>query len=130
VRYLVISGAIVVLFIILIQTWVLTLVKVQGRSMEPAYKDKTYHLIYKLAYISEEPRKGDVISFREQGVEGIIGLDMIGRVAGVPGEQINGVVLQDEEFYILGDNPIYSNDSRKFGPVEMEDIKGKFVTGK
>ncbi|MBL7661185.1 signal peptidase I [bacterium] len=35
------------------------------------------------------------------------------------------VTLQDNQYFVLGDNRMNSKDSRYFGPVALEDIEGK-----
>jgi signal peptidase I len=35
------------------------------------------------------------------------------------------IILQEEEYFVLGDNRRGSNDSRNWGPVPEENILGK-----
>ena len=37
------------------------------------------------------------------------------------------VTLEDDEYFILGDNRLISKDSRYFGPIKENEIKGKIV---
>lgn len=37
------------------------------------------------------------------------------------------ITLDDDEYFILGDNRLISKDSRYFGPIKGEDIKGKVI---
>ena len=39
----------------------------------------------------------------------------------------NKVTLKDDEYFILGDNRLISKDSRYFGPIKDNEIKGKIV---
>ncbi|MBK9974606.1 MAG: signal peptidase I [Planctomycetes bacterium] len=39
----------------------------------------------------------------------------------------NPRVLEADEYFVLGDNPLASRDSRQFGPVSREAIKGRVV---
>ena len=39
----------------------------------------------------------------------------------------NKVTLRDNEYFILGDNRLISKDSRYFGPIKENEIKGKIV---
>jgi type IV secretory pathway protease TraF len=54
---------------------------------------------------------------------------MLKRVAGVPGSTVGGLahprVLQRNEYWIEGDNPGASTDSREFGPVSRRHILGR-----
>lgn len=80
---------------------------------------------------------------------------IVKRIVGMPGERawysdgkvyINGEVLEeeyptmigrngkavqlgDDEYYVLGDNRSNSKDSRSFGAVKKEQIKGKEILG-
>lgn len=57
------------------------------------------------------------------------------RVIGVPGDIVPfvtrlGIIFQkvpEHHYYLLGDNPIRSYDSRHFGPVGKHYIKGKVI---
>ena len=115
-------------------------IKVTGDSMEPTLKNgeiKTY-------IVSNSIKRYDIVYFNKEN-EGLIK-----RVYGLPGETItikNGTVLIDgkeikddfqtfsseedktvtlkeNEYYVLGDNRTTSLDSRNFGPIQKEDIKG------
>lgn len=46
---------------------------------------------------------------------------------GVFGEPGKTVKIPDGFYYILGDNPAVSKDSRQHGPVDARDIKGKYL---
>lgn len=39
--------------------------------------------------------------------------------------EYNDVILQEDEYYVLGDNRIVSYDSRYYGPIKEKDITGK-----
>ncbi len=43
------------------------------------------------------------------------------------GERGEPVKIPDGFYYVLGDNPVISKDSRQHGPVESSDIKGKYL---
>jgi len=50
---------------------------------------------------------------------------LIRRVAAVPGGIVNGSVLPPNKYYVLGDAPAKSIDSRNFGFIDAADIIGK-----
>ena len=50
---------------------------------------------------------------------------LIRRVAGVPGSVVNGSVIPAGKYYVLGDAPGKSVDSRNFGFVDAAAIVGK-----
>jgi signal peptidase I len=128
-------------------TWVLWPVKVSGESMMPNFRDGSRHFINKLAYISSDPQRGDVVGLRAP--EGEVYLK---RVIGLPGErltfdfgqiQVNGIPLPEpyidrpippklmpanlklgtNEYWVIGDNRMTSVR----GPVPREVIIGKLV---
>ena len=128
-------------------------VKVEGTSMAPLLADQERIFINKFVYRLEPIERGDVVVFwypldRTKS--------FIKRVVGLPGDQveirrgrvyINGSPLEEpyvprqfsdrspygplrvppNEFFVLGDHRISSNDSRIFGPVPASFIYGKAV---
>lgn len=126
-----------------------------GNSMEPALEDGNMILINRLSYRKEDPERFDVIVFNISGKEhDYYG---IRRVIGLPGEKVqikdgyvyindellteenavepmqvyglaeNPIYLDDDEFFVLGDNRNDSLDSRYtgMGNVPRESIIGK-----
>ncbi len=120
---------------------------VVGSSMEPTLSNGD--LI--IAQITKNPERYDIIILEEDMGEHPY---LIKRVIGLPGETIqisnntiyiNGkpiadpikvemenyglanepIVLDDNEYFVLGDNRNDSYDSREFGPVFKENILGK-----
>lgn len=124
--------------------------RVDGHSMEPTLHDGQYLMVNKLAYRLGLPERGDIVVFPSPQ-DG--GRALIKRVVGLPGEEvaiydgqvyINGarlmepylasnlgmgdwgpIVLQQDEYLVLGDNRGNSNDSRNFGPVRGAVLIGK-----
>ncbi len=52
------------------------------------------------------------------------GFELVKRVAGIPGDVIDGRVLEPNEYWVVGETEARSTDSRRFGPVAKADIKG------
>ena len=77
-----------------------------------------------LAVATRRIRKGDVVVVEHPGRPGY---EMVKRVASVPGERVGDRLLHPEEFWVLGDRPDASTDSRQFGPVLRERIKAKVL---
>ncbi len=128
-----------------------------GDSMAPTLSDSSEILINKLAYVRKGPERNDVIVFN-QGRDDKAYLN-VKRVIGIPGDTveilggkvfINGelfeetvkvedmrlaglaaseVILQENEYFVLGDNRNSSEDSRfaNVGLVVKDDIYGKAV---
>ena len=122
-------------------------VVVDGWSMYPTLSAGEYVLFDRLPYRRAAPKRGDVVLAR--GVLGD-GRSIIKRVVGVPGDTVsfsdgaltvNGELperaayleaddpaqsrewaLGPDEFFLLGDAPEFSTDSRVFGPVPRSGI--------
>ena len=133
---------IIVIVVVLIRSFVVTPVRVNGTSMAPTLKGNEIMLLNRLAKI--ERYDIVVVKLDEQDD------NMIKRIIGLPGETVeiknnkvyindkelddkfaNGVTynidkvtLKDNEYFILGDNRIVSLDSRVFGTIKEDEIKG------
>jgi signal peptidase I len=99
---------------------------VQGDSMYPTLISGDYAFVYKLAYWSEEPKRGDIIVAYPRQYD----LKVIKRVTVLPGEVFEPIPgkrdkLDPREYFLVGDNMPVSIDSRVFGPVDRWDIQGK-----
>lgn len=136
---------VIVLVVVLIRTFIITPVRVDGDSMKNTLKNGDILLLYKLGSIN---RLDIIVLDEEKDNEKIIK-----RVIGLPGETVaikkgkiyindkviddkyaygetsdyDKVTLEDEEYFILGDNRLISKDSRYFGPIKENEIKGKIV---
>jgi signal peptidase I len=123
---------------------------VEGSSMAPGFVNGQRLLVNKLAFRSSGPERGDVVVFHPPGRED---KDFIKRVIALPGEAVaiqGGRVLiggepleepwapvratadsppfvvPDGQFFVLGDNRPFSNDSRAWGEaLRRERIVGK-----
>lgn len=119
----------------------------QGDSMSPTYKQGDYLIVSKS---TKTFQRGDIVVMKIPNTNNYI----LKRIVGLPNEQIavknqqvfvNGVGLTDSyakgeiyggnllklganEYYVLGDNPTKSADSRTFGAVKASDIQGKVIT--
>ncbi len=126
-----------------------------GNSMEPNLYSGQHILINRLVYSVSSPKKGDVVAFLPNGnekshyyVKRVIGVpgDTVqiinGRVyinnvqleennsydkIADPGIAINPIYLNDDEFFVLGDNRNFSEDSRSgnIGVVYKQYMIGK-----
>lgn len=136
---------VIVVVVVLIRTFIITPVRVDGDSMKNTLKNGDILLLYKLGSIN----RFDIIVLDEEKDNEKI----IKRVIGLPGETVaikkgkiyvndkviddeyaygetsdyDKVTLEDDEYFILGDNRLISKDSRYFGPIKKSEIKGKIV---
>lgn len=136
---------IIVIVVIVIRTFIITPVRVEGSSMYKNLNDGDILLLYKLGNV----KQFDIIVLDEEYDDEII----IKRIIGMPGDTVsiknntiyvndeaiddvygygetsdyNKTTLGDDEYFILGDNRLISKDSRYFGPIKEEEILGKVI---
>lgn len=89
--------------------------QVTGHSMEPVAKPGDKVVISSLPYFFSKPKLGDLVAVNHPQKKGKILLKKIERVE------------NNKTFYVAGINKNDSEDSRKFGPVERNQILGKVV---
>ncbi len=74
-----------------------------------------------VAVARRNPRGGSLVVVEHPDRAGV---EMIKRVAGVPGDRVDGRPLPPGRYWVLGDHPGRSTDSRTFGPVDRSAILG------
>lgn len=133
---------IIILVVVLIRTFIVTPVKVNGNSMYPTLIGEEIMLLNKLGKID----RLDIVVVKIDEKND----NLIKRVIGLPGEtveikdnkiyindkyfedtygygvtyNIDKLTLDDDEYFILGDNRQISLDSRVFGKIKEDEIKG------
>lgn len=128
---------------------------VSGSSMDPTFRDGEYLIIDEFSYHFRGPNRGEVVVFRYPKdpakffIKRVIGLpgetlslspegitvtkkdgETVRIEEGYVVEQFlptQTVKLRQDEYYVLGDNRPQSLDSRVWGPVEEEFIKGRVL---
>lgn len=126
-----------------------------GDSMNPVLKNGDVVMINRIVYDASAPKRGDVIVFKPNGNENLH--SYVKRIVGLPGETIQikdnhvyvdgkklkesyktsqleeaglaeeEITLAGDEFFVLGDNRVSSEDSRMadIGNVKRSSIEGK-----
>ena len=138
---------IIVLIVVLIRTFIITPVRVNGNSMKTTLFDREILLLTKN---NRNIKRFDIIVLKFDGER------LVKRVVGLPGEHLKYVnnqlyvndnliedsfsnsitisfdikelgyeVIPDNHYFVLGDNRSESKDSRFFGMVDIDDIVGK-----
>ena len=82
---------------------------VQGQSMSPTLRDGDWILVEDGYYVSNEPVCGDLVLIEHPNHPQLV---MVKRISNIDEDQI----------FLLGDNPLHSTDSRHFGSVHRENL--------
>lgn len=143
--------------IIPIRTFVVQPFFVRGQSMEPTFSGGDYLIVDQLSYYLRQPKRGEIVIFKNPSnksqfyIKRLIGLpgERVeideGKVTIYNQKHPEGFSLGEkryledttsgdidatlgpDEYYLLGDNRDRSFDSRKFGPVQGENLIGRVV---
>jgi len=126
---------------------------VKGQSMEPNFENSNYLIVDELSFRFRDPQRGEVVVFRYPKN---ISQRFIKRIIGLPGDKIevkagsimvndqvldeskylpSGVQtpgniqtsLNENEYFVLGDNRISSFDSRQWGLLPRKNIIGRVL---
>ncbi len=130
-------------------------IEVRGQSMAPTFCPGSRLWVSRLAYLLKPPARGDVVAIRSPvardrlELKRVIGLPGE-EIAWSDGRfHVNGVALGESyarippsppgdleqratrlgrhEYFVAGDNRLYSHDSRRYGPVNRSVIRGKIL---
>ncbi|GER88299.1 signal peptidase I [Dictyobacter vulcani] len=137
------------LVIFLVVRFVVQSYRVDGPSMQPGLVTNEFVMVNKLAYVFQEPERGDVVVFHWPKD---VRQDFIKRVIGLPGDTVtidrehvtvNGKLLTEPyisapfnqegqswqvpagQYFVMGDNRPVSDDSRSWGFVPKDYMVGK-----
>jgi signal peptidase I len=95
---------------------------VSGNSMHPTFKNADYLIVDEITYKFREPKRGEIVIFHSPVEPSKY---LIKRIVGLPGENIRGLELKEEEYFVEGDNRAESFDSRFWGALPIKNIKGR-----
>ena len=137
---------IILLVVILLKSFVVTTIRVNGNSMYDTLENKDIMILDKISYRFQKIQRFDIVVVRREKDR------IIKRVIALPGEEIayvdnvlyiNGekiedcynrveqenfsVVLEDDEYFVMGDNRVDSLDSRYIGPIKEDRIEGHAI---
>jgi len=140
---------------IVLYIFIMTPHEVIGNSMHPTYKNGEYLMANKVTYRVTNPQRGDVIIFKysdtQDFIKRIIGLpgdtvmlkdgqlyvnnktldesnylnDSVYTNGGEFLKEGESKTVPEGEYFVCGDNRPHSSDSRTFGSIKEENIKGK-----
>lgn len=145
--------AIAVVLALIIRSFIFTVVRVDGASMEPTLQNNDRMIVWRLGY---EPKQGDIVIFNPPGypkniywVKRVIALggqhvevDYASNSVYVDGEKLEEPYLGEEmmpqttltevdvpedSIFVMGDNRNHSTDGRVIGPVEKSRVVGRAV---
>ena len=132
--------------------FVITPVIIQGRSMTPTLLDGEYYFLNRLAYFFKSPARGDLVVIRDPGhddfaVKRIIAkpgdwLNLRNGKVYLNGRRLNEPYLSEgtytattdkrekwielgkNQYFVMGDNRVCSEDSRAYGRITRSNILG------
>ncbi|MCD4756265.1 signal peptidase I [bacterium] len=140
---------------VVLYLFIMTPHEVLGNSMHPTYQNGEYLMANKVQYRFSDPQRGDVIIFKysdtQDFIKRIIGIpgDSISIKDGkvyINGDQLDEssyladtvytsggdymaegqtIAIGEGEYFVCGDNRPHSSDSRTFGAITQDRIKGK-----
>ncbi len=136
---------IIIIVVLLVKTFVVSPIRVNGRSMENTLHDRDIMLLNEITYRFSKIERFDIVVVHYQNEY------LIKRVIGLPGDQVSYIdnslyingkkvnenyeheitddfstsVIPKGKYFVLGDNRTNSTDSRMLGFFTRRQIKGK-----
>jgi signal peptidase I len=134
------KGFIIFLFVVLLVAIFFnrnfTTIVVKGPSMQPTFYTGRRLLVSHAYWLVGEIRDNDIVVVSDPNPDGYI----IKRVYKMGGEKVDwhnaprshnlamgDYVVPPGQYFLLGDNPPKSDDSRDFGPVDQARVLGKVL---
>lgn len=137
---------IIIAILVLIRIFVLTSAQVVGDSMIPTLSNGDFMFVEQISNKLNSLKRFDIVVVKYDRPS-----YLIKRIVGLPGEKIKfinnelyiddykveenfgrrgytedfEIILDDNSYFVMGDNREDSGDSRTIGPIDKKDIKGK-----
>ncbi|MEK7571184.1 MAG: nickel-type superoxide dismutase maturation protease [Patescibacteria group bacterium] len=87
--------------------------KIFGQSMSITLQNGQHILVNRCAFFFKQPQVGDIVAAKDPR-DGKI---LIKRIA----------KKEKQKYFLMGDNPAHSTDSRTFGMIDRKNILGKVI---
>ena|SRR3989338_7338199 len=107
---------------------------VSGHSMEPTFKPGQSLLVSAVPYIFRKPKTGDVVVIKDPR-DGRLLLKRIKKIRVYSSSERSesrssrqARTIRVEEFFVSGDNPAASTDSKTFGTISQKMILGRTLS--
>ena len=117
--------ALAITLLLLLNTFVISISKVDGSSMYPTLNDGDVLIVCKICSTLKHPRLDQIIIIQSKNDDA---LTFVKRIEGVPGETVStptgNITLNKNQYYALGDNRDHSIDSRTYGPIDTSQVLG------
>lgn len=135
---------IIILVVIFIKVFIVSPIRVNGESMDSTLHDGDIMLLDEVSYRFSDIQRFDIVVIHREDEY------LIKRVIGLPGEKIKYVdgklyvngkyvkedfkhkktndfsaIIDEKNYFVMGDNRTNSTDSRSFGTVSRDQILGK-----
>jgi nickel-type superoxide dismutase maturation protease len=87
--------------------------QIKGNSMLPIFKDGDIVLVNRLSYLFRKPKINDIVAVKDPRDNKIL----IKRIK----------KIEEQMYFVVGDNKLSSTDSREFGMIGKNQIVGKVL---
>lgn len=99
--------------------------RVYGHSMMPTLAPGALVFVREGVFGFREPRHGEIVAAAPTALGG---KPFVKRIVGLPSERVTigaqSWQLEENQFFLMGDQVEHSMDSRIFGPVSREELVG------